>query len=768
MRLSFLAFCIAASLAGIGRGAEGPKPIAFTPEQARWIKQHPEVRLGADPAWPPFSFIGKDGRHQGIDAEILQLVAERVGIRFVLVPAKSWAETEALALAHELDVTSSTAITEERAKALDFTRPYISTPVAVVMREDAPFWIGLRSLAGRTVATPRGHVTTEFLEREYPELKLRLVDDLGAALELVAGGEADAAVSNLVAVSHLIKTRGLRNLKVAGLMKERFDLRLAVRNDQPELLAILDKALATITEREELAIVERWIGVNIEDAINWRLIRTLGTWVALVGGGIFGAGFLWNRRLARELAERRKVEAALRENEAQLRTANAGLRSLNDDRRTMMNMVAHDLNGPLTALTLAVGQARDQTLPESPVLRDLDEIKHAAERMGRLVGDLLSAEAIERGERMLRRVPVDLGALVRSVMSRLARTAVAKEIALDFSDRGTGGARVEGDPSALDQVIENLIGNAVKFTPGGGRVEVAMEGDGPHVRLTFSDTGPGVRAEDRPRLFVKFARLSARPTGGETSNGLGLAIVRMLTAAMGGDVAYEDAPGGGARFVVTLPCSHPVPAPVEAGERSRRCILFFVKHPTPGRVKTRIAATAGGERAAEIYRTLAETVLRRLPRGDEIVVMGDPPEQLAAIMAWLGGVSGGRKLRGCPQAEGDLGVRLERAFASAFAEGCEAVAAIGSDCLEIAPALFAAVWDSLVTHDVALGPTLDGGYYLIALRQPHAALFRDIPWSTDAVYRETLARAAAAGLRVHVLPPLRDVDTEEDWRRVES
>ena len=200
----------------------------------------------------------------------------------------------------------------------------------------------------------------------------------------------------------------------------------------------------------------------------------------------------------------------------------------------------------------------------------------------------------------------------------------------------------------------------------------------------------------------------------------------------------------------------------------RRCILFFVKFPEPGKVKTRLAATLGAERAAEISRELAETVLKRIPAGEEVFVIFDPPEKRAEIAAWLHAAGEERTLRCIPQAAGDLGVRLERAFAAAFAEGCEAVAAIGSDCVELAPDHFAETWQALETHDVALGPTEDGGYYLLALRAPSPALFAGIAWSTEAVFQQTLDRAAEAGLRAHLLPKLRDVDTEEDWRRVGS
>ena len=134
------------------------------------------------------------------------------------------------------------------------------------------------------------------------------------------------------------------------------------------------------------------------------------------------------------------------------------------------------------------------------------------------------------------------------------------------------------------------------------------------------------------------------------------------------------------------------------------------------------------------------------------------------IEAWLRGIASARELRFVAQVAGDLEARLVAAFSAAFTDGFGMVAAIGSDCVELTAVHFAEAWQALETHDAALGPAVDGGYYLLALRAPHPELFRDIAWSTAAVCRQTLDRAEAAGLRVHLLPTLRDVDTAEDWQ----
>ena len=197
----------------------------------------------------------------------------------------------------------------------------------------------------------------------------------------------------------------------------------------------------------------------------------------------------------------------------------------------------------------------------------------------------------------------------------------------------------------------------------------------------------------------------------------------------------------------------------------RRSVLLFIKWPEAGKVKTRLAATLGGEEAARIYQRLVDAVLSIVPRDLEVVILFDPPERRADIKRWLRPRCPGAVFR--PQGSGDLGERLTQGFQEAFASGSAHVAAIGSDCIELVLSIFADAWAALETTECVVGPSEDGGYYLIALREPCPTLFEGISWSTATVLRQTLDRASATGLRVALLPQLHDVDDEADWRRAE-
>lgn len=197
-----------------------------------------------------------------------------------------------------------------------------------------------------------------------------------------------------------------------------------------------------------------------------------------------------------------------------------------------------------------------------------------------------------------------------------------------------------------------------------------------------------------------------------------------------------------------------------------RVVLEFVRAPVLGRVKRRLAATEGPAEALRIYRRLAADVhaalLAAQHAGLADVVQcvdegGDDDAPARAVGAWLPGA----RLR-FAQGSGDLGARLERTFARAFAGGASAVAVVGTDVLGLTPARLAEAFAALDHADVALAPAPDGGYALLALRAPAPVLFRDVPWSTPAVAATTRARARAAGLTLVDLAPLRDVDVAAD------
>ena len=191
-------------------------------------------------------------------------------------------------------------------------------------------------------------------------------------------------------------------------------------------------------------------------------------------------------------------------------------------------------------------------------------------------------------------------------------------------------------------------------------------------------------------------------------------------------------------------------------------IAILAKAPAPGRVKTRLVPPLTPEEAAAVARACLDATLRRIaPAVDAPITLfldGEPDGALRALAESLGvGI--------VPQIGVDLGARLEGAFGSLRRGGATKTVALGSDSPTIDPAWISRAIASLDTHDIVIGPSEDGGYYLIGLRAEVPELFRDIPWGTDGVAGATLARASNLGLAIDVLPAWYDVDDIATLRR---
>ncbi|GAB5562536.1 MAG: TIGR04282 family arsenosugar biosynthesis glycosyltransferase [Synoicihabitans sp.] len=194
-------------------------------------------------------------------------------------------------------------------------------------------------------------------------------------------------------------------------------------------------------------------------------------------------------------------------------------------------------------------------------------------------------------------------------------------------------------------------------------------------------------------------------------------------------------------------------------------ILIFLKAPLLGTVKTRLAKDVGDEAALEIYRSLVQRQMAAIPPEWPVEIHFSPPTEEGLMRRWLGEQ---KEWTFWPQAEGGLGMRLNFAMSEAFSRGAHAVMLIGGDCPELRRAQFEQARDELQSHDVVMGPSLDGGYYLLASDQPRGELFENVAWSTAEVAPRTREIIAEQGWRHSELAELGDVDTLADWEKLRN
>jgi two-component system sensor histidine kinase/response regulator len=236
-----------------------------------------------------------------------------------------------------------------------------------------------------------------------------------------------------------------------------------------------------------------------------------------------------------------------------LKTARDHLKQLAREKDELLGMISHHLQNHLAGINMSAHLLLDRLHADNdPKLRVIAEhIRAASSEMRVFIKGLLANAAADRGFN-LNLEAVHFSDATARVLRQYEEAARSKELALRVVVPDEG-VLIQADSAALDQVLDNLISNAVKFSPPKRQVSVTLRRGSSHIECLIQDQGPGFTDEDKRRMFHRYARLSARPTGGEPSTGLGLSIAKKLVHAMNGELVCLSSPGKGATFILRFP-----------------------------------------------------------------------------------------------------------------------------------------------------------------------------------------------------------------------
>lgn len=279
---------------------------------------------------------------------------------------------------------------------------------------------------------------------------------------------------------------------------------------------------------------------------------------ALILAGILAAALLtvvlWARaRQARLAAERDRLETRVAERTQELSTMNESLQELAREKAEFLAIAAHDLRSPLTVITGYASILEMDSGGPQAARQIATDIGSAAMRMERIIEHFLDAQAAQAGHHTPSFEPLDLGATLRKCAELSGPSCARKQQKL-VTEPPPVPVVVRGDRVLLDQIVANLVDNASKFSPKGSSIRVRVEPQtgARTARIVVADEGPGLPPADQERLFQRYTRLSARPTDGEPSSGLGLALVKAWVEMMDGRIGCDSEPGKGAQFWVEL------------------------------------------------------------------------------------------------------------------------------------------------------------------------------------------------------------------------
>lgn len=394
----------------------------------------------------------------------------------------------------------------------------------------------------------------EFLKGRYANAKehfvkglqvARSIKDLALQMEahLYLSKVADKLSSPAEQMSnynqYLILKDSLKDLDVARQVERlQFELEIEKKDQENKLLKVNEERNNAIIKQQRYQNIALFIAVFsllILGTVVWRNSRKRE---------------LANVQLAQQNAEIETQRVEILKQNEELGRQNQKLSELNHEKDTLMSIVAHDLKSPLNRIRGLVEVIRLEGGLNEEKLKLLKMIESSTQSGLDLITDLLDVHEIEENRNVLT-APVDLQDFLKSRLDNFRSVAVAKGMDIKFQGNNVGV--INSDVEYLNRIFDNLISNAIKFSPKGSLILLNSGIENGMAWVSVKDQGPGFQDFDKKLVYQKFKRLSARPTGGESSNGLGLAIVKTLVDRLQGEIILNSTPGKGSEFIVKFP-----------------------------------------------------------------------------------------------------------------------------------------------------------------------------------------------------------------------
>ncbi|MGV8400885.1 ATP-binding protein [Pseudomonas aeruginosa] len=531
--------------------------ITLTPEENRWIVEHPVVPVVINDAVAALTQQDQQGRVGGIGPDYLDLLGQRSGLKFSYQKAENEQEVRQMLRDGKALVAPALSPNPQEDAGLELLTPYLHSSVVLMTRRTMHPGIGgeiaavsLQDLRGGSLATAQGYFMNAQIERDYPDIQLKVFPDFEDAMRSVDDGDADAFIGSEYTGRFLSAQRFNNRLRVSGILNDvDRPISVAVVATEPVLAGILEKAQMAVGPDEVADVVRQWEPRFTASGLSfWRdhresILQLIGVFVLAIA-----ISLIWGFYLTRQVRRRRQVER-------QLQVEREKADSANQAKSVFLSTMSHEIRTPLNAIIgmheLVLEKAEQGELDKDM----LNVAQDAARGLLLLLGNVLDLARIESGRVDSAPEPSCPSAEIEGVIPLVVGMARRKGLSLETQLSGAVEQWVMLDRLHFKQVLFNLLSNAIKFTSAGSvTIRAHAKAEATRLRLVVEivDTGLGISPQDQAKLFQPFAQVEEAQAGQTNGTGLGLSISRRLVGLLGGSLALESELGKGSLFRITL------------------------------------------------------------------------------------------------------------------------------------------------------------------------------------------------------------------------
>lgn len=289
--------------------------LELNQEQTTYLENKKNLKMCVDPKWMPLEGI-EEGKHVGIAADFMYNISQKIKIPIQLIQTEEWTQSLNKIEKRECDILALAEETPLRKKYLNFTTPYIKTPLVIATKIGLPFMDNLNTIQNKRLGIVKNYSTEELLKTKYPNINLITVDSIQEGLKQVQEEKIFGFLDNSIVINHEIQKNHLKDIVISGQFPNTLFLSIASRNDEPLLHEILEKALLSIDKETKNSILNRWNNINFQLQTDYHLIFQ----IALLTFVLICIFIYWNLKLKKEIKIKESVQKQLQQSEEKFRT----------------------------------------------------------------------------------------------------------------------------------------------------------------------------------------------------------------------------------------------------------------------------------------------------------------------------------------------------------------------------------------------------------------------------------------------------------------
>ncbi len=528
---------------------ESENDISFSAEEKVWLSENPSITLAVDDTYPPLNYLNKSGQIVGLNIDLVNLIGNKLGIDIVL-EGSSWSAAIEKAMKHEVDgIINATALNERRAR-LVFTESITQDPQALICDKSLKEASSFSYFQDKRVAAKKNSRQLVLLKSRIPEENIVVIETLFEGFDLLSRAKIDAIYDDFAPLYYIITSMNLNNISIALIENNGDGSTIGLRNNDPILLSVMNKAINSISMSEKSRIYEKWFQLRIHDYRKYYVV--IG--ILFLSAILF---FVWNRMLklvvknktkilVSELAERKKIEEELfiakEKAEESDRLKSAFLANMSHEIRTPMNGI--------------IGFA--ELLSDLSINNELKKkyariVIDSGDQLLSIVNDILDISRIEAEKVEVVKAIINVNSLIDELFEFFVIKTNRKGINL-LKEKGLSDidSYLYTDKVKLKQVLSNLISNAIKFTKE-GYIKIGYSVEKDKMKFFVEDTGIGINSDIQAKIFERFRQAELDVTRQYGGTGLGLSISEKLSELLGGKIWVESETGKGSIFYFKVP-----------------------------------------------------------------------------------------------------------------------------------------------------------------------------------------------------------------------